>query len=70
LTRFDGAAPDATTVGVGDETAVAFPPLFVAVTETLKRWPTSSSVSVYCRRWIPMFEQFAAFVSQRIQLYE
>src|SRR3954451_22345529 len=62
-----GGEPAAVTVGVGEETAVFLPPLFDAVTEILKRCPTSSSVSVYWRRWMLIGTQLLAFASQRIQ---
>jgi len=41
-----GAVPVALTTSVGREVAVPDPELFVAVTATFSRWPTSALVTV------------------------
>src|ERR1700688_1899579 len=53
---FFGAAPVGWTIPVGRETATPEPLLFVAVTCTFRRWPTSAVATVYCSLVAPAIE--------------
>src|SRR5439155_23849 len=59
-------ALDATTVEVAEESALAWPAPFVAVTRTRRRKPTSPLATVWVEPVAPLIEaQFAPFESQR-----
>src|SRR5437588_2788735 len=63
---FFGACPVACTTSVGRDVASPEPELFVAVTWTRSRWPTSVVVTVYCRELAPLIcWQLPASLSQR-----
>ena len=64
-TVFFGAA-DGTTADVAEESALAWPAPFVAVTRMRKRNPTSLLASLYVELVAPLIEaQFAPFESHR-----
>jgi hypothetical protein len=68
---FFGAWPLAWTTSVGREVAVPDPELFVAVTMTRSRWPTSAAARVY-RLLVapPIGAQLPPAVSHRCHTYE